>query len=148
MDKLKECPCSQKSNLLYETEVSGIKTSQCYCCGFTSNTLMKEGEPFYEEQMSTLPELYKSISWPDDKDQIWVPSYVNIDKGMVFAKGKNDTDWGWAGVLSIEVKEEEKEKFPIPGKKGEYYKTRMDLSTMKMFSQIEFMNALIYIGAA
>ena len=41
---------------------------------------------------------------------------------------------------------EEKEKYPKPGKKDEYYEHRMDMSTMKQFEERDYMEALSYIG--
>ena len=65
---------------------------------------------------------------------------------MVFANGSKANNWKWAAVKAIEVKEEEKQKYPIPNKKDQYYKHRMDMTTMKMFSERDFMEALSYIG--
>jgi len=65
---------------------------------------------------------------------------------MVFANGSKVENWKWAAVKAIEVTEEEKEKYPIPNKKDQYYEHRMDMSTMKMFSEKDFMEALSYIG--
>jgi hypothetical protein len=65
---------------------------------------------------------------------------------MVFANGKNSSNWKWAAVLAVPVKEEEAEKYPIPGKKGEYYKWRMDMNTLKEFEENDFIEALEYIG--
>ena len=55
-------------------------------------------------------------------------------------------NWEWAAVKAVEVKEEEKEKYPIPNKKGKYYEYRMDMTTMKQFKERDFMDALSYIG--
>jgi len=77
-----------------------------------------------------------------------MPASVNIPtQGMVFANGPSSTDWGWAAVKAVPVKEEEKEKYPIPNKKGEYYEWRMDMTTLQMFPERDFMEALSYIGA-
>ena len=65
---------------------------------------------------------------------------------MVFANGSTSKNWKWAAVKSIEVLEEEKEKYPIPGKKGKFYENRMDMTTMKMFEEHDYMEALSYIG--
>ena len=45
------------------------------------------------------------------------------------------------------VTEEEKTKYPIPGKQGEFYEWRMDMTTLQMFPERDFMEALSYIGA-
>lgn len=146
-DSLSICPrCG--SDACYIAEVNqDIKNHFCYGCGFQSNTLMREGEQFLKEQEETLPELYKDLKYEDENGQIWFPSTIHIsDKGMVFANGSTSSNWKWAAVQSVEVKEEEKEKYPIPGKKGYFYKNRMDMTTMKMFEENDFIGALTCIG--
>jgi hypothetical protein len=147
MDNLIVCTrCG--SDACYVEEVNqDIKTYFCYGCGFQTNSLMKEGETFYEEQVSILPELYKDLFNKDENELVWMPSMVNIpDKGMIFANGPSKEDWGWAAVKAVKVTEEEKTKYPIPGKKDQYYEWRMDMTTLQMFPEREFIEALSYIG--
>jgi hypothetical protein len=147
MDNLINCArCG--SDACYVEEVNqDIKTYFCYGCGFQTNSLMKEGETFYEEQIKILPELYKDLTDKDEDGIMWMPSTVNLpQQGMVFANGPSTTDWGWAAVKAVPVLEEEKEKYPIPTKKGEYYEWRMDMTTLQMFPERDFMEALSYIG--
>ena len=145
MDNLINCSrCG--SDACYVDEVNqDIKTYFCYGCGFQTNSLMKEGEEFFEQQSSSLPELYKDLFY-NDGEKIWMPSAINLpNKGMVFANGANTTNWGWGAVKAVEVTEEEKEKYPIPGKEGQYYEWRMDMSTLKTFPERGYMEALSYI---
>jgi hypothetical protein len=142
------CPKS-KGDACMVTEVTpGIKTYFSFSCGFQTNSLMKEGEDFYKEQISILPELYKDLIWKDPETELmWIPSMVNEPtKGMIFANGPSKDSWGWSAVKAVPVTEEEAEKYPIPGKKGEYYKLRMDMTTMKNFSEREYIDALSYVG--
>ena len=147
MDNLINCArCG--SDACYVEEVNqDIKTYFCYGCGFQTNSIMKEGEVFFEEQSNILPELYKDLFFKDEDGKIWMASSVNLpQQGMIFANGPSKEDWGWAAVKAIEVTEEEKSKYPIPGKKGEFYEWRMDMTTLKMFPEREYMEALSYIG--
>lgn len=146
MDNLINCArCG--SDACYVDEVNqDIKTYFCYGCGFQTNSLMKEGETFYEQQISIFPELYKDLLSKDDDGTIWMPSSVNLPtQGMIFANGSSSSDWGWAAVKAVPVLEDEKEKYPIPNKKGEYYEWRMDMTTLQMFSEHDYMEALSYI---
>ena len=119
----------------------------CFGCGFTTNDLMVHGEFDFDKYEELLPELHKSIKVGDELNRVWYPITVNIpDKGTVFANGKGWRDWSWAGVKVTEVKEEEKEKFKIPGKKDEYYKFKTDMKSLHEFDQSDFMDALEYIG--
>jgi len=147
MDNLINCTrCS--SDACYLNEVTqDIKTYFCYGCGYQANSIMKEGEEFYEQQIAMLPELYKDLLNKDDDGMIWMPSTINLpQQGMVFANGPSKEDWGWAAVKAVPVTETEKEKYPIPGKKGQHYEWRMDMTTLQMFPEHDFMDCLSYIG--
>ena len=136
------------SNACYKQEVNeSVNNFMCYGCGFVSNTLMKEGEVFWEEQKMKLPELHKDLIIEDENNQILIPHTINIeDKGMVFANGSEISNWKWTAVKAVDVLEEEKEKYPIPGKNGEYYLKRMDMENGKSFEERDYMEALSYIG--
>ncbi len=148
MDGLIICPkCG--SDACYKQEVNEKITNYvCYGCGFISNTLMKDGEEYWEQQLTTLPELYKDLIYKDKNDQYWIPNTVNQpESGMVFVNGANISNWSWAAVRAIEVEDKDKLKFPIPGKQGEYYKHRMDMENLKNFDRKRgFIDALSYIG--
>jgi len=147
MDNLINCSrCG--SDACYVEEVNqDIKTYFCYGCGFQTNSLMKEGETFYEEQINILPELYKDLVSKDEDGNMWMPSTVNLpQQGMIFANGPSKTNWGWAAVKAVPVTEEEKEKYPILGKPGEFYEWRMDMTTLQMFPERDYIEALSYIG--
>jgi hypothetical protein len=119
----------------------------CYGCGFQSNSSMIEGSDFYNEQLEVLPELYKDLISVDDSGKVWIPSAINLPtQGMIFINGTSLENWKWSAVKAVPVTEEEKEKYPIPGKKGEFYEWRMDMSTMMSFDEKDFMEALSYIG--
>ena len=147
-DEIIDCPKSG-GDLCYKLEVTKEITNYfSLSCGFWTNTLMTPESDFYKEQIEFLPELYKDLAWKDENTGlIWLPTTINEEGlGMIFAKGNNSKDWKWGAVLSTPVKEEEKEKFPIPGKKGEFYKTRMDMSTIKEFDERDIIEAMDYIG--
>ena len=109
---------------------------------------MKEGEDFYESQMETLPELYKDLAWKDEKTGLtWIPNTINESKlGMVFANGRNASNWGWAAVKSILIPEEDRPNHPIPGKPGEFMEYKMDMANMKLFDERDYIEALDYVG--
>ena len=134
------------SDACYVQEVNHeIKNYMCYGCGFITNSLMKKGEEFFETQMETLPELYKELMGEDeDTGLIWMPNTINLpNKGMVFADGKNGSNWAWAAVKAIPMPKEEQEKFKA---KGKNYKFKMDMENIKHYPESDFMEALEYIG--
>lgn len=136
------------SDACYVTENSSeVKTYSCFGCGFTTNSLMKEGQEFYEQQMGVLPELYKDVVFKDEDDLMWMPIVINLPtQGMVFYNGTSKENAKWSAVKAVKVLEEEKEKYPIKGKPGEFYEFRMDMGTIMNYEMKEFMEALSYIG--
>ena len=120
-------------DLCYKTQLNPeITTYLSISCGFWTNTLMKEGEEFYEQQMQDLPELYKDLAWVDEKtDLVWIPNTVNNqEQGMVFAYGPNKDSWGWGAAKAIQ----------------EDGKWKMDLANMQVFAERDYMDALSFIG--
>jgi len=148
MDKIIICPKSG-GDLCYETQVTPEITNwMSLSCGYWTNSLMKEGSEFYNEQMETLPELYRDLAWKDEStDLIWLPQTINEPKqGMIFANGANVEEWKWSAVKAVPVTEEEKYKYPIPKQPGKFYEYRMDMTTIQHFDEREFIDALEYIG--
>jgi hypothetical protein len=145
MDNLTICNrCG--SDACYVQEVNEqVKLHFCYGCGFQANSVMTRDSEFLQQQMETLPELYKELMGEDENGLIWMPSVVNIpDKGMVFADGTNSQNWRWAAVKATLMSEEEKTKFK---EKGKEYNYKIDMTTLSHFSERDFIEALSYIGA-
>jgi hypothetical protein len=140
-DTIIDCPKSG-GDLCYKVEVNKEITNYLsLSCGYWTNTLMKEGSEFYEEQLITLPELYKDISWKDPETElIWIPNTINIPElGMVFANGASADEWSWAAVKAVEL--EEGDEATVEGQTH-----KMDMTTMKTFVERDYMEALSYIG--
>jgi len=158
MEKDNLIKCNRcEGDACYTQKVGKITLYSCYGCGFQTSTVMKKGEKFLEEQMEILPDLYKALLGEDNEGLVWMPQTVNLPQnGMVFAtaakefgtKGAevNQDNYEWAGVKAVKITEEEKSKFPIPGKKNEFYEWRMDMTTEKRFEHKDFVEALDYIG--
>ena len=144
-DKLTTCDrCG--SDAAYVQEVNEkIKNYMCYGCGFITNSLMTKDSEFFEEQMKTLPELYKELMGEDEETGlVWMPNTINLPKqGMVFADGSNGKSWKWAAVKATLMGEEESAKFKS---KGKDFKWKMDMETIKHFPEKDFIEALDYIG--
>ena len=142
-DEIIQCPKSG-GDLCYKIEVSkDITQYMSLSCGFMTNTLMKAGTDFYNEQMVLLPELYKDLAWEDDDTKlIWLPNNINVPElGMVYASGANIEEWKWAAVKAKELDEE------VTNKDGSISSYKPDMSTVKYFEERDYIDALSYIGA-
>jgi hypothetical protein len=131
------------SDLAYVKDLTPeISTTHCFNCGFFTHSLMKPGEQYFEEQMELFPSLYKELMVEDENGNVWAPSFIDIDEGMIFANGKNAQDWKWAVVNKIVIPEEDRKKYPIPNKPGEFYKKRTDMGTLQEFDEKDYILAL------
>lgn len=147
MDKFTTChKCG--SQLCYSYIFDDITTYNCMNCGFTTNSLMKLDTEKYKEIYEKLPELYKDLCYTDNDNYVWIPMVINHPKqGIVFVDGSSIDDWCWTAVLEVPIPEEEKFRFPIPGKQGEFYSHKIDMNTKQQFPRDQFVGGLLYIGA-
>ena len=150
MDKLVDCPCCT-GNACYESEFTisddKVNTWLCLTCGFTTNTTMEEGSKTMEKSLELTADLIRDNKQTHD-NLVWLPTVITMaDKGMIFPepiKGKDD--WEWTVVKAINVTKDEKEKYPIPNKPGEFYEKRMDMDNLKRYGKLEFMDAAEELG--
>ncbi len=143
-DEIIDCPKSG-GDLCYKVEINGNVTNyMSISCGFWTNSLMKEGEEFFESQMSELPELYKDLAWKDPKTElVWLPNTINSDAGMVFADGKDSENWQWAAVKST-PQYKVPEGATVVDMENPIFKP--DMSTLKHFTERDYMEALSYLN--
>ena len=142
------CPKSG-GDLCYKVQVTPeITNYMSLSCGYWTNSLMKEGEEFFEQQMEGLPELYKDLAWLDEKTGLtWIPNMINeASKGMIFAMGNNASNWSWSAVQAVEIPLKERKNHPDPTKKGKFLKYKTDMNTMKNFPERDYLEALDYLG--
>ena len=140
-EKMSICPhCG--GNACYEQQVSEeVTTSFCFGCGYSTSTLMVEGEDLVAKTLEASPELYKDLMFTDEDKKVWFPSTVTLPKkGMVFLDGTSKDNWRWASALAVEISEEERAKFP----KDQTHK--MDMKNIKHFEKEDFMESLDAIG--
>ena len=139
-EEIIDCPKSG-GDLCYKIQVTpDINNFMSLSCGFYSNSLMKEGEEFYQQTIESLPELHKDLAWKDPETElIWLPHTINDPvMGMVYAEGTSKDDWRWAAVKAKPVVKEEQEKFKSTHK--------ADMSTVTYYPERDYMDALSYIG--
>ena len=154
-DKLVNSPICD-SNACYEsefkTEEGIVKTWICLTSGYTSNTTMTLDSETLKQTLELTADLIRDLRQdhePPGGGEVlaWFPTCITMpDKGMIFPEPHKEEEWKWTVVKAIPVLEEEKEKFPIPNKPGEFYKTKMDMENLKRFDKLCFMDAAEELG--
>jgi len=126
---------------------SGVTSYLDYGTGYTSNSHLTEASEYVEAAEANQPKLVTELRVLDElRHLVWYPSVINIPmKGMIFPMG-TENEWTWEVMKVREVTEEEKEKYPMPEKDGEFFKTILDVKGKKNFPKDKFIDALKEIG--
>ena len=140
------CPCCG-SDACSKTSSEGNEVYLCWTCGMTTTSELVDGSDFERENYSQTAELIKDLKQVHN-NLAWYPKVINLqENGMVFPEwNKRVKDWYWAAVKAVPIPEEEKEKYPDPNNKGEFYKFKMDIKNIKRYDKMCFMDAAEQIG--
>ena len=144
MERVITCPVCGDNDCCFEDTQETFKSYMCFNCGMMSHS------NYTLENMDNIKhtsKLIKDLSFEDTERNIfWYPSVVNMGKlGIIYPDG-TPQDWAWKMARVVEVDEDEKEKYPIPGKDGEYYTERLDIDNALEFGQYEFLSACKAMG--
>ena len=147
-DKKVTCPhCDSKNCFESYEEATEVTSWLCLNCGYTTNTFFTEESQHLQSSFDTAPTLIKELQFEDkDRKLVWIPCVLNMGKkGIIFPKGsRNDWNWHYAKVEDIPKKEQK--QFPVPGKEGEFYKSRLNVENADVFEWNDFIGACEAMG--
>jgi|TARA_R110000744_G_scaffold320397_1_gene426554 hypothetical protein len=142
-------PINNNPDYCFQSEdpATGITSYLDYETGYTSNSKLAVDSEYVSDAESNQPKLVTELKVIDAlRGIIWYPSVINIPgQGMIFPMGTKE-EWTWEVMKVRDVTEEEKEKYPLPDKEGEYFKTILDVKGKLNFSKDKFIDALKEIG--
>ncbi len=129
-------------------EYKNVTSYLCMDSGYTSNTNYKIDSELITEVEAAAPKIVNDLKFIDEeRNIIWYPSVLQIPgEGMIFPDGTNKDDWGWSVAKEVDLTEEEQQKYPVPGKDGEYYKSRLDMENIRIFEKNKFEMACETLG--
>ena len=116
--------------------------------GYTTNSEYKIGSDIIEEIESTTSQLIKDLRFSDILlNQYWYPTTAMFSTGMIYPDGTKD-DWKWCYAPIVEISKEEQKKYPIPGKPGEFYPTRLATDVAEYYDNDDFKSVCKRVGMA
>ena len=144
MERVIVCPVCGDVHSCFEDVQETFKSYMCFNCGFMSHS------GYTNDKISEIDhtsQLIRELAFLDDeRDIYWYPSVVNMGKlGIIYPDGLPH-DWNWKFAKVVQVSEEDKEKYPIIGRDGEYYTERLDVDNAMEFGQFEFLDACKAMG--
>jgi len=141
-------PFTDKKSVIVENTEAGIETRICMDTGFTTNSEYKIGSEKIEEIEMSTSRLIRELRFTDVVlGQYWYPTTAMFATGMIYPEGTKDK-WNWVYAPIVDVPEEEKEKYPVPGKPGEFYTTRLATDVAEYYKPTEFQEVCKRVGMA
>ena len=119
----------------------------CMSSGYMASSNFKLEDEGFQKQITNSPELVKALQHYDEETElIWIPTVLNMGKlGMIFPEG-NLENWNWCFAKNVEIPEEEQKNYPVPGKDGEFYKSKLDIDNALRFGNHQFLEACSAMG--
>jgi len=131
-----------KCVLIEADENTNIESRICMESGYTTNDYLKIDSDHIAKFESTITEYMSEMKYVDNElGCIWYPTFINLPGGMIYCEPKdNELTWKIASV--IDMNEEDRLKYPVPNKPGEYFPSRLDVDNAKTYGKYNFKNAL------
>jgi len=116
----------------------------CMESGFTTTDNMKIDSDIVEKYETQLTELMRKCKYEDEKrGLVWYPAFLQMQGiGMLYPTGTSRDDLKWEVCKVIAITGDEREKFPVPGKDGEYFTSRLDVENAEQYDGNKFDSAL------
>ena len=147
-ENLQLSPFTGNNDVIIEHDASFGESRLCIVSGYNTREAYTFENPDIEKFEETSTELIRSLKHKDDElGQYWYLTTVVTDKGMIFPDVHEVDGYEWIFAPLVKIQEEEKEKYPIPDKPGEFYTSRLAIEAQKKFHKDSFMAACQELGA-
>jgi|TARA_R110000851_G_scaffold312686_1_gene474014 hypothetical protein len=123
-------------------ETTNVNSFICMESGYTTTDLLVKDGPHTEKYESSLTELMLDAKFEDSETGlIWYPTFMQMPGGMLYPDGTvNNLKWKVARVIPIFG--DDRLKYPIPGKEGEYFTSKLDVDNANIYDTGDFKMAL------
>ena len=151
MEHVIQCPICFNNDKCFEDiiehENKTLSSYLCINCGYTSNSYFTKNSNELQDHKKLTAKIVNDLEIFDDARGIyWYPSVINMGKlGIIYPEGTID-DWKWKYAKVNPVPVEDKEKYPVEGKPGEFHETFLDLESATEYEPLDFLSALRDMG--
>jgi len=147
IDTTHKSPFTNKKSVVVESDGNN-ETRLCMDTGFTTSSEYKINSEKIEEFESTTSELIRTLRYTDEElGQYWYPTTIMFSDGVIYPSGHH-TNWNWSFSPIIPISKEERENYPVPGKDGSFYDTRLATEQSKVFAHTQFREVCMSVGIA
>jgi len=139
---------NEKTVLLEADEKTNLESRICIASGYTTRDEWKIGSDVVADYHERMTELMRDTKYEDDElGTVWYLSSMSTPAALLYPNGASANQWKWE-VSPIEyLVGEERAKYPVPGKEGEYYTSRVATDKAVNFDKSDFRSALEHFYA-
>jgi len=135
-------PVTGNNTVLEEAdEQTGVVSMICMETGYTTTDQLVHESDAQEAYEAGLTELMKEARIIDAVGLCWYPAFMQLPGAMIYPDGAADK-FHYEVAEVVEIIGEERKKYPVPGKEGEYFTARLDVDNATQFEMNQFETAL------
>ena len=102
---------------------------QCISCGYSTSDILA-GDINTNEVFNNMDSSIKK--WAKEvNDQIWIPSVLNLEAGILYPTESDDKSMKWAFAPLVDIDEKEQKNYPNPS--GGFFEKRYDIEKEVLF---------------
>ena len=132
-----------KCVLIEADETTNQESRICMETGYTTKDIWKIDSKvvnMYEQRISQLMIDTKYID--KELDQVWYLASMTTPTTVLYPVGNDNTNYHFEVAKIISIDGEERLNYPVPGKDGEYYTSKLDTENAFPFAKNEFAIAM------
>ena len=147
MEKVIDCPVCYNTDNCFEEVQETFSSYLCFACGFMSDSRYEIDSINLIESLKSSPKLVIESQFKDKhRNIVWFPSVINMGtRGIIYPEGTEE-EWCWKYAKVIDISKEDQEKYPVAGKDGEFYETRLGVDSATEYGKYEFLSACKDMG--
>tara|TARA_Y100000593_G_scaffold81051_1_gene151464 strand:- start:694 stop:1191 length:498 start_codon:yes stop_codon:yes gene_type:complete len=136
-------PITGNKCVVVEADVNAnVESYLCMESGYTTTDQLQKDSTIVEQYETKLTELMLDLKHEDEETGlVWYPTFMQMPGGMLYPEGTHK-NWSWRVAKIIPIFGEERLKYPIPGKEGEYFTSRLDVENANVYKSLNFSSAL------
>jgi len=121
---------------------ANVQSYLCMESGYTTTDMLTKDGTYIEKHEEQLTELMLDAKYEDEETGlIWYPTFMQMPGGMLYPDGTvNNLKWKVAKVVPIFG--DERLQYPIPGRDGEYFTSKLDVDNANTYNTNDFKQAL------
>ena len=139
-------PITKNKCVIVEADTeTGEEHRMCMESGYVTRSSFKQKSKELIAHENGCSALMKKMRINDNKlDVVWYPTFMQMSGVMMYIEGQGKVpgDYNWCVAKVVPIVGDERLKYPVPGKEGEYHTTRLDVDNAVTFKGNEFETAL------